>query len=302
MATALRKFVILPDWHGADVPVPAERNRLVPSNKYRHVRRAAIDTFVVHATAGGSSSGAMSVPLGGKNASWHWLIPDEDEAAHGQYVWRCVPDSGAAWHVLSQVPHPMRGPGTINDRSFGVEVVNAQNGRDPFSDWQLRATAGLVRYAWSRYGVKYLFTHSYLDPHRKSDPTSLFNWDLFVDYVMAGQTIPADPTVQVNGVVVPCEAEWCGDAVTVEAAPVLAAMQAPTNGAVHRNGRAFLRELVDAAGGWSIAWQDVPPVANIKRVGDGTSRAGPRARGAGRAATRQGACCRTLREPAPMAA
>lgn len=271
MATALRKFVELPRWTGAVAPPPPERNWLVPASKYRHKRRAAIDTFVVHATAGGNSAGAMSVPLGGKNASWHWLVPDEDEKAHGQHVWRCVPDSGAAWHVLSQVPHPMGGAGTVNDRSFGVEVVNCQNGRDPFSDWQLRMTAGLVRYAWSHYGVKYLFTHSYLDPTRKSDPTTLFSWDLFMDYVMAGQgeEHPADPTVQVNGVALPCEAAWCGDKVTVEAMPVLAAMKEPTNGAVHRNGRAFLRELVEAAGGWAIAWQDVPPTANIKRVAGG---------------------------------
>jgi hypothetical protein len=129
----------------------------------------------------------MSVPNSGANASWHWLVPDEDERGHGEHVWRCVPDSGASWHVLSFIPHPMGGPGTINDRSFGVEVVNWQDGRDKFSDWQLRMTAQMVRYAWSSHGVRYLFTHSYLDPTRRDDPTTLFNWDLFMDYVLYGQ-------------------------------------------------------------------------------------------------------------------
>jgi len=194
MATALRKFETLPSWVGPVAPEPESRDWLVPSSQYRHERRCPmIDTFVVHATAGGSSSGAMSVPQSGGRASWHWLVPDEDEKAHGRNVWRCVPDSGAAWHVLSFMPHPVdgypnstHGGWTINDRSFGVEVVNWQDGRDKFSDWQLRVTAQMVRYAWSHYGVKYLVTHSYLDPARRDDPTTIFNWDLFMDYVMDG--------------------------------------------------------------------------------------------------------------------
>lgn len=41
-----------------------------------------IRTFVIHATAGSSSAGAMSV-LFNHSASWHWLIPDENEQEHG---------------------------------------------------------------------------------------------------------------------------------------------------------------------------------------------------------------------------
>ncbi|MDQ3021345.1 MAG: hypothetical protein M3R36_12360 [Bacteroidota bacterium] len=40
-----------------------------------------IKAVVIHATAGGSSEGAVSVIKSGK-ASFHWLVPDEDEVAH----------------------------------------------------------------------------------------------------------------------------------------------------------------------------------------------------------------------------
>lgn len=182
---ALRKAENLPPWSGAKAPFPPHRNWLAPAKAYRHQRRLPIDTVVIHATAGGSSAGAMSVMAHG-TASWHVLIPDEDEKEHGQYLWRCVTDAGAAWHVLAQCKHPADGKTNINDRAFGVEVVNWQDGRDQFSDWQLRVTAQWVRYCWSHYGIKYLYTHAYLDPSRKSDPGTLFNWNKFMGYVREG--------------------------------------------------------------------------------------------------------------------
>src|SRR5574341_2623697 len=47
-----------------------------------------IKAVVIHATAGSSSAGAVSVMRDGK-ASFHWLVPDENEAQHGVLVWAC---------------------------------------------------------------------------------------------------------------------------------------------------------------------------------------------------------------------
>lgn len=187
---ALRKAEVLPDWKGPAAPFPSFKWWRVPEKAYRHQRRAqyapnGIDTIVIHATAGGSSAGAMSVTQKG-NASWHLLVPDEDEPGHGEYAYRCVPDSGSAWHVLSKCKHPADGRVNINDRSMGVEIVNWQDGRDQFSDWQLRITAEWVRYCWSQLGAKYLYTHAFLDPGRKSDPGGCFDWDKFMGYVLKG--------------------------------------------------------------------------------------------------------------------
>lgn len=196
--STLRKAEVLPVWVGPAVPFPPHKNWMAPAKSYRTPRRLPIDTVVIHATAGGSSAGAMSVAANG-SASWHALVPAEDERQHGQYLWRCVPDEGAAWHVLSKVRHPVDNKININDRSFGVEIVNRQDGKDTFSDWQLRITAWWVRYCWSHYGIKYLYTHAFLDPTRKRDPGSLFDWETFMGYVREGVPAvtvePKDPPV-----------------------------------------------------------------------------------------------------------
>jgi len=155
-----------------------------PEKSYRKVRRYNfIDTVVIHATAGGSSAGAMSVAYAGK-ASWHALIPDENEIEHGKYIFRCVQDDSAAWHVLSSVKHPVDGKININDRSLGIEIVNAQIGpKDPFSEWQIKATAQLVAHWRSVHKIKYLYTHAFLDPGRKLDPGDIFDWEKFVKYI-----------------------------------------------------------------------------------------------------------------------
>jgi len=47
---------------------------------------------VIHATAGSSSAGAISVmKRAKKRASFHWLVPDEDEPQHGELVWAWFP-------------------------------------------------------------------------------------------------------------------------------------------------------------------------------------------------------------------
>jgi N-acetylmuramoyl-L-alanine amidase len=148
-----------------------------------------IKAVVIHATAGGSSSGAISVMKQAVNpASFHWLVPDEDEAQHGQLVWACVPEALAAWHVRNAVSHPEVNDGQkrVNHWSLGIEVVNAQT-NDPFSDWQIAATAQIVRYCWSKYpNLLHVVSHAKLDPTRRNDPGAHFPWDTFKQLVFSG--------------------------------------------------------------------------------------------------------------------
>lgn len=144
-----------------------------------------VRAFIIHATAGYSSSGAMSVLFEHK-ASWHWLVPDEDEPHHGQLVWRCVPETRAAWHVRNDRSHPDVNSGSrfVNYWSIGVEVVNSQKA-DAFSNWQVEQTAALVRHAWSRYpDLVDVVSHAKLDPSRRSDPGAAFPWERFRDLVL----------------------------------------------------------------------------------------------------------------------
>jgi N-acetyl-anhydromuramyl-L-alanine amidase AmpD len=148
-----------------------------------------IKAVVIHATAGASSSGAMSV-LKAHNASWHWLVPDEDEQHHGQHAWACIPEARAAWHVRNDRSHPAvnAGRNRINHWSLGVEIVNTQSAgaTDPFSEWQVRMTAEIVRHCWAKYpNLKHVVSHAVLDPDRRTDPGSHFPWDTFRDLVLS---------------------------------------------------------------------------------------------------------------------
>lgn len=140
-----------------------------------------VRAIVIHATAGGSSDGAVSVMKDG-HASFHWLVPDEDEEQHGKVVWACAPEAKAAWHVRNKCHHPdvWGDEDHVNHFSLGIEVVNTQKTSDKFSDWQVDVTAEVVRYCWSKYpNLRHVVSHAKLDPKRRTDPGDNFPWDDF---------------------------------------------------------------------------------------------------------------------------
>ena len=146
-----------------------------------HVR-----AIVIHATAGSTSDGAASVMEAGR-ASFHWIVPGKDEDAHGVHVWATCPERLAAWHVRRSCSHPhvCNGANNINRRSLGVEIVNRQNGEDPFSRWQVEAAARIVRYAAGKYpNLVHVVSHARLDPHRRTDPGANFPWAEFKELVL----------------------------------------------------------------------------------------------------------------------
>lgn len=155
---------------------------------------------VIHATAGSNSSGAISVmnpPPGGQAASFHWLVPDEDEPQHGSIIWACVRERDAAWHVRTNAHHPdVNGDRVrVNHWSLGIEVVNRQteSGSDSFSDWQVAVTAQIVRYCWAKYpNLKHIVSHARLDPTRRTDPGSIFPWERFKEIVLNVSQDPFD--------------------------------------------------------------------------------------------------------------
>ena len=151
-----------------------------------------ICAVVIHATAGSSSAGAVSVMKEGK-ASFHWLVPDENEAQHGHLVWACAPETLAAFHVQNSKSHPdvNHGKNLVNHWSLGIEVVNSQQSSDQFSDWQVSMTARIVRFCWAKYpNLKHVVSHAKLDPERRTDPGLHFPWDDFKDRVLHGVDDP----------------------------------------------------------------------------------------------------------------
>lgn len=151
----------------------------------------AIDTVVIHATAGFATQHAVD-NWHERVASAHWIIPDEDEPQHGHFVWATVAEAKAAFHVRDSinVSETVIGSGlNVNNRSLGIEVVNTQdvqNYRDPFSSWQVDMTARIVLYAWAKYpNLKHVISHAKLDPGRRADPGSQFPWETFKDAVLS---------------------------------------------------------------------------------------------------------------------
>ncbi len=146
----------------------------------------AVRVIVIHATAGATSDGAISVMEAGR-ASFHWVVPGKEETTHGLHVWATCPERLAAWHVRKSCAHPAicAGATNLNRVSLGVEIVNRQDGEDAFSDWQLRATAEIIRYAWAKYpNLTHVVSHARLDPDRRTDPGANFPWTAFQQIVL----------------------------------------------------------------------------------------------------------------------
>ncbi len=152
----------------------------------------SVKAVVIHATAGTTSDGAVSVMRAG-NASFHWLVPDEDEPQHGRFVWACAPERRAAAHVLNSKHHPdvNNDARRVNDWSLGIEIVNRANGGDAYSDWQVEAVARIVRFCWGKYpNLRHVVSHAKLDPERRTDPGANFPWERFRGLVLNGPPVP----------------------------------------------------------------------------------------------------------------
>ena len=147
-----------------------------------------IDTIVIHATAGYATQHAVD-NWQRVTASAHWIVPDENEPQHGNFVWATVAEAKAAYHVGKVNYKKHLGEGTnVNNRSLGIEIVNTQdvqNFSDVFSQWQIQATAQIVLYAWAKYpNLKHVISHAKLDPKRRVDPGKNFPWKDFKDRVL----------------------------------------------------------------------------------------------------------------------
>jgi N-acetyl-anhydromuramyl-L-alanine amidase AmpD len=76
-----------------------------------------------------------------------------------------------AWHAgLSELD----GASHVNDFSVGVEMVNLNDGHDPYPEAQVEAVASILRFLRSRYSIpdSRVVTHAAiaLPTGRKSDP------------------------------------------------------------------------------------------------------------------------------------
>jgi N-acetyl-anhydromuramyl-L-alanine amidase AmpD len=81
-----------------------------------------------------------------------------------------VPEFRRAWHA--GVSRMKDGREHVNDFSIGIELVNRNDGSDPFPAAQIEAMRGLIRAIAARHAIRYIVPHyeCAIPPGRKTDP------------------------------------------------------------------------------------------------------------------------------------
>jgi N-acetyl-anhydromuramyl-L-alanine amidase AmpD len=165
-----------------------------PAKYWSDRKGQAIVAIVAHGTGGGLQSSLTTLQTGdGRGVSIHVLI-DKDGT---QYV--MVPDDKGANHagaVTSSFTlngHTYTG-GAVNRATLGVELVNMQDGRDPYPVVQLQSLGWLVTHWRTLHGPLPILRHGDLDPTRRRDPYQLTTNT--IEQYAAAAIPPAQPTVK----------------------------------------------------------------------------------------------------------
>jgi N-acetylmuramoyl-L-alanine amidase len=125
----------------------------------------AVDTVVLHATVLNTLEDVVHKFADPESqVSAHYTI-DRDGT-----VVRHVAEDQRAWHAgQSKMKDGRSG---VNDFSIGIELVNLNDGIDPYPDVQIQAMRSLVKAIISRHPIRHIVTHYECadPPGRKSDP------------------------------------------------------------------------------------------------------------------------------------
>lgn len=137
----------------------------------------AITCIVMHATAGSYQSALTQLTSPVAKVSSHYLISKTGIVA------QLVADDQAAWHAGVSSWMGL-GSQDIQERSIGIELANANTGRDPYPPIQLAQASLLCIALIGRYQVSRAMFVRHLDialpAGRKTDPAG-FPWKSFVD-------------------------------------------------------------------------------------------------------------------------
>ena len=153
------------------------------------------DMIVLHATVIGLDATLSGFARTSSGVSAHYVVGKDGS------VCQMVKEADRAWHAGESF---WKGRQDINDYSIGIEMVNRNDGLDPWPDAQVNAVLKLCQYLVKKYGIvrDNVVTHEWIAgyPGRgKTDPLG-FPMDSFLDrlfdigegfdfhYVLLGQT------------------------------------------------------------------------------------------------------------------
>jgi N-acetylmuramoyl-L-alanine amidase len=143
-----------------------------------------ITMLVIHATAGSARSALAWLTTPMSRVSAHYLI---DKSGH---IYQLVPDERVAWHAGRASWHGMT---AINEISIGIELENANNGRDPYPPEQIDALLALAAEKVEKYHIAPNMVVRHLDiavpKGRKTDPAG-FPWGEFISRLFPRAPLP----------------------------------------------------------------------------------------------------------------
>jgi N-acetylmuramoyl-L-alanine amidase len=124
---------------------------------------AVISCVVLHATAGGLSGTLAWFANPSAGVSSHYV------AAKNGDVYQMVEESKLAHHAGAS---NFQGRQNFNDFSIGIEIVNLNDGQDPYPADQFEAMVGLVGYLVQKYNIQreWIVTHAEISTVGKTDP------------------------------------------------------------------------------------------------------------------------------------
>ena len=149
---------------------PRPTIEFVGSPNFNRRPHGEISAIVMHATANGSLQGVINwFNRQDAQVSAHYSI-----GKNGAIV-QHVRDEHRAWHAGKS---EWQGRQDLNSWSIGIELVNWNNGQDPFPEAQHQATLNLCAYLCSEYHIKpeLIVAHYDVSPRRKTDPRG-YNMD-----------------------------------------------------------------------------------------------------------------------------
>lgn len=154
------------------------------------------DMIVLHATVISLDATLSGFARTSSGVSSHYVVGKEGD------VFQMVQEADRAWHAGESF---WKGRQDINDFSIGIEMVNLNDGLDPWPDAQVDAALELCRYLVNKYGIvrDNVVTHEWIAGYAgrgKTDPLG-FPMDSFLDnlfdigegfdfhYLLLGQTV-----------------------------------------------------------------------------------------------------------------
>lgn len=148
-----------------------------PSPNFKSAPGRQVTCVIIHATAGGLA-GSLAEMCDPKPAA-----PDKRVSAHycidrDGTVYKLVHEDDIAWHAGQSF---WQGRSGVNAFSIGIELVNMNDGIDPYPEPQLAAAAQLTRAICAERGIpaSEVVGHQDIAPGRKHDPGPQFPWAAF---------------------------------------------------------------------------------------------------------------------------